>query len=88
MHDLALIAIAAVLSLSSCALLGGNTAAPLDLVACAAQDERLSVAITDPETAIAYVKKLELELRRAEPEAVRDAADLLARVLECLEAAK
>lgn len=56
----------------------------LEMTSCALTDERLSVAFKDPARARAYLRKLKRHLKDKDPEAIKEAADLIARFVECL----
>lgn len=58
--------------------------AAVETVFCALNDEVLSVGIKDPEAAKAYLEELAKGLKGRDPEAARQAGDLVARILECL----
>lgn len=55
----------------------------VDLVRCAAEDDRLSIVFQNPTRAKAYLRRLERRLRAADPDAAADAADLVGRVIAC-----
>jgi hypothetical protein len=63
-------------------ILTGET---LDVILCAAQDEKLSLPVHDVAAAEAYLEDLADRLERGDPDATREAADLMARVQECLQ---
>lgn len=58
--------------------------AVIDLVTCVAGHDRLSIAFKDPARAKAYLKRLGQRLGSNEPEATKDAADLVAAVQGCI----
>ena len=79
----------ALFAMSACA--GGRpttlsilTGETLDIILCAAQDEKLSLPVQDVAAAEAYLKALLEAIERGDPDAIREGADLLARVQECL----
>lgn len=53
-------------------------------VTCALQDETLSIAFKDPRRARAYLESLAKRLEKGEPEAIREAGNLVADVAGCL----
>lgn len=53
-------------------------------VLCASTDEKLKMAITDREIAENYLNQLGERLVDGDPDATREAADLVARVQACL----
>jgi hypothetical protein len=61
------------------------TAETLDILFCAAADEKLSLPARDLEAAKAYLDDLLTRMKANDPEATREAADLIARVQECLQ---
>jgi hypothetical protein len=58
--------------------------AAVETVFCALNDEVLSVGVNDPDAAKAYLQELAKGLKARDPEAARQAGDLVARILECL----
>lgn len=78
---------------------GPGAQAAFELVSCVHSDERLSVAMSDPQRAAEYVVGLEARLRlaaqharaqaltTADVEAMVDAADLSRRIAECAQSA-
>ncbi len=63
-------------------ILSGET---IDIILCAAQDEKLSLPARDVAAAEAYLDDLLDRIEAGDPEATREAADLVARVQECLQ---
>ncbi len=55
-----------------------------EVVGCSIEDEKLSVMFTEPKKAKRYLKDLGLGLKAKDPDSIKEAADLLARVAECL----
>ena len=56
----------------------------IDIVRCAIRDETLSVAFRDPQRAREYLRELGKRLQDRDPEAVREAGDLVASLVGCL----
>lgn len=61
-----------------------DQAKALELGACATGDDKLSIALKDPKRAKAYLEELGERLEAKDPEAVKESADLVARILECV----
>jgi len=57
----------------------------IDVTTCAVKDDKLSVALTDPRRAVAYMTDLSKRLEAKEAQAVADAVDLLQRAIKCVE---
>lgn len=77
-------AVILILTLPGCAGLQGSGLKAVEAAACAVEDERLSVAFTDPAKAKAGLKALGERLKAGEPEAIQEAADLLAALVGCI----
>jgi hypothetical protein len=61
------------------------TVAPAaEVTSCVLTDDKLSVVFKQPVKARTYLRELRRRLRNKDSEAVREAADLIARFMECL----
>lgn len=70
--------------LPGCAGLQGGGLKAVEAAACAVEDERLSVAFTDPAKAKAGLKALGERLKDRDEDAIREAADLIAALVGCI----
>lgn len=77
-----------VLLLSPLAACDVPSSKAIDVVRCTAEDDRLSLVLRSPERAAAYLERLGQRLEAGEPEAMRDAADLAARLAACAKKAE
>ena len=87
MKRISALALAIAMVASSCSFVQRTDDPKQDAVEtaiCVMMDDKLSIAINDPEYARTYLNDLVDRLKISEPEAVREAADLLARGLECI----
>ncbi len=77
------VTVGALVGILSCDL-PASVSPAVEVAACAYADERLSVAFRDPARARRYLLELRTRLKGKDGEAVREAADLIARLVDCL----
>ncbi len=57
----------------------------LEVAGCAAGDEKISVAFTDPRAAVNYLGRLSDGLKARDSKAIDDTVDLLERLIACVD---
>ena len=75
----------AALLLSSCAAFQAGAAKVPEMAQCVLSDDWLSIGFTNPDQAKAWLRNLKDRLAATDPDAVRDAAELVARLLKCVD---
>ena len=75
------ILLALLLTLTAC----DRGSGAVEIIGCAIEDEKLSVAFRDPVKAKAYLDLLGKRLKEQEAGAITEAADLVERVSACLK---
>ena len=76
--------IIATIGLASCAAWQQHGLQAIEAAQCVISDERLKIAFKEPELAKAWLKDLRGRLKSGEPDAVNDAAELAASLMECI----
>lgn len=79
-HQITLFSLVLVLSLASC-----EKGKVIDVAACAVKDKKLSVAFTNPRTAIDHMDHLIDGLKVRDEESITGTIDLLERFITCIE---
>jgi hypothetical protein len=68
-----------------CLLVSCERGKVLEVAGCAAGDEKISVAFTDPRAAVNYLGKLSDGLKARDSKAIDDTVDLLERLISCVD---
>lgn len=68
-----------------CLLVSCERGKVLEVAGCAAGDDKISVAFTDPRAAINYMGRLVDGLKARDPKAIDDTVDLLERLIACVD---
>jgi hypothetical protein len=76
--------LAALMGLSGCAGFQEHGLKAVEAATCVIEDEKLSVAFTDPAKARAYLEGLKGRIKAREPEAFEEAAELVAALAACV----
>ena len=68
-----------------CLLVSCERGKVFEVAGCAAGDEKISVAFTDPRAAVNYMGRLVDGLKTRDPEAIDNTVDLLERLIACVD---